>query len=113
VHPKVPNPEFVDDNSLGQYKSHKFVGIEIWQVKSGTSFTDFYVGDSEDEAKARADKWKTKAAKIKEAKDKADEEERKKAEAEAAKAKAEEGAEGGDDHADHDHENDVELRDEL
>jgi calreticulin len=27
VHPKVANPDFVDDNTLGQYKSHKFVGI--------------------------------------------------------------------------------------
>jgi len=114
VHPKIANPEFVDDSTLGQYKSHKFVGIEIWQVKSGTVFDDFYVGDSEEEAKTRAEAWKVKAAKQKELKEKADEEERKKAEAEAAKAKEES---GGDDHADHDHdhdhENDVELRDEL
>jgi calreticulin len=98
VHPKVANPDFVDDNTLGQYKSHKFVGIEIWQVKSGTIFSEFYVGDSADEAKTRAEKWVTKAAKQKEAKDKAEEEERKKAEAEREKAEAEAGDAHEDDH---------------
>jgi calreticulin len=112
VHPKVPNPDFVDDNSLGQYKSHKFIGIEIWQVKSGTLFDDFYVGDSVDEAKARAEKWLTKAAAEKEAKEKADEEERKKAEAAAAAEKKDDGAAEGEhdhDHDDHDHDAHDEL----
>jgi len=115
VHPKIDNPGYVDDNTLGQYKSHKFVGIEIWQVKSGTLFDDFYVGDSEEEAKTRADKWQLKAKAEKEAKEKSEEADRAKAEAEA-KAKGD-SAGGSDDHGDHDHdhdhENDVELRDEL
>jgi len=112
VHPKIDNPDFVDDDSLGQYKSHKFIGIEIWQVKSGTIFDEFYVGDSESDAKARAEKWLVQAKTEKEVKEKADEEERKKADAEREKAAAEAVANAqDDDHDDHDH--DAELRDEL
>jgi len=45
VHPQVPNPDYKPDPSLYQFDSNAFLGIEIWQVKSGTVFDNFLVTD--------------------------------------------------------------------
>merc|ERR1719345_674691 len=96
---KIANPKYVDDNTIGQYADFSFVGIDIWQVKSGTIFDNVLITDSVDTAKAAQEKLKTfqdaeKAAK--EAADaekaKKDEEERKVKEAADAANKAEEAA---------------------
>jgi len=96
---KIANPKYVDDNTIGQYDSFAFVGIDVWQVKSGTIFDNLLITDDVDTAKAAADKIKVEQDAEKAAKEKADaekaakaEEERKKAEEEAAKKKAEEEA---------------------
>merc|ERR1719247_3993933 len=96
---KIANPKYVDDNTIGQYDSFAFVGIDVWQVKSGTIFDNLLITDDIDTAKAAADKIKVEQDAEKAAKEKADaekaakaEEERKKAEEEAAKKKAEEEA---------------------
>jgi len=78
VHPMIPNPEYFDDESIGKFESNKYVGIEIWQVKSGTIFDNFLVTDDEHTAKAWAEKTlKTqvgeKAAQKKEKEEKAKE----------------------------------------
>jgi len=52
VHPEIPNPAYVEDNAITQYKDIGAVGIEIWQVKSGTIFDDIIVTDSTTEAEA-------------------------------------------------------------
>lgn len=71
---------------MGHYKIG-FVGIDIWQVKSGTIFDDILVTDSEEEAADYIKKHiAPKQLKEKAAKEKLDEEERKKAEEEAAKS---------------------------
>merc|ERR1719158_2368244 len=96
---KIANPEFVDDDELYSYKSFAFVGIDVWQVKSGTIFDNILITDDADTAKAAAEKIKAareveKAAK-KAADDKKAEEDAaaaKKAEEEAAAKKAEEDA---------------------
>jgi len=54
VHPQVPNPEYKADDSLYQFESNAFVGIEIWQVKAGTIFDNFLVTDDLDLALERA-----------------------------------------------------------
>merc|ERR1712166_1708303 len=36
--PQIDNPEFVDDDTLYSYDSFAYVGIHVWQVKSGTIF---------------------------------------------------------------------------
>jgi len=58
VHPMVPNPDFYDDENLYLYPSNAFVGIEIWQVKSGTIFDNVLITDDQAEADKFADKTK-------------------------------------------------------
>merc|ERR1712000_371669 len=111
VHPQVPNPDYFEDDKLYSYKSNKFIGIEIWQVKSGTIFDDFLITDDEATAETAADAWKTKAAAEKEAFEKAKEEERKKAEEEAKKA--EEAAEAEEEDGEDDEADEEDVHDEL
>jgi calreticulin len=56
VHPMIANPEYKDDPSIGKFASNKYVGIEIWQVKSGTIFDNFLVTDDDNTAKAWAER---------------------------------------------------------
>eukprot|EP01084_Bolivina_argentea_P298247 513944_1 len=57
---QIANPEYVDDAKLYQIrKAIKNVGIDIWQVKSGSIFDNIIIGDSLDEVNAIVDKtWK-------------------------------------------------------
>merc|ERR1711871_968279 len=55
---KIANPAYVDDDQLYSYDSFAFVGIDIWQVKSGTIFDNLLITDDVDAAKAAADKIK-------------------------------------------------------
>ena len=48
--PDIPNPAYVHDDTLYNYKDLKYVGFELWQVKSGTIFDNIIVTDSLDEA---------------------------------------------------------------
>jgi calreticulin len=76
VHPKVPNPEYNEDSEIYAFDSYKYLGIEIWQVKSGTIFDNFLVTDSVD----TANEWAVNSLKRQEGekdlKKKADEEKR-------------------------------------
>jgi calreticulin len=102
IHPMVPNPDFVDDNNLYLYESNKFVGFELWQVKSGTIFDNILVTDDA----AEATKWAAKTATTREEEKKMfdkQEEERKAKEEEERKAR-----EAAEKEADHDHEHDHE-----
>ncbi|CAJ0580516.1 unnamed protein product, partial [Mesorhabditis spiculigera] len=100
VHPEIDNPEYSPDDNLYLYEDFGAVGIDIWQVKSGTIFDNILIADSLDDAKAHAAETfdKLKPAE-KESKDKADEEERKKRE-EEEKKKAEEEESKKDEDAD-------------
>jgi len=108
VHPQIDNPDFKDDDSLGQYASNKFLGIEVWQVKSGTIFDRFLVTDDEAKATAAADSFLASQKLEKAAAEKKKEEERAAAEAEAKKNEDKK-----DDDHDHDHDHDEEMHDEL
>lgn len=57
---KIANPDYVADDKLYQIqKPVKNVGIDIWQVKSGSIFDNIIVGDSLEEVNAIVDKtWK-------------------------------------------------------
>ena len=55
VHPKVPNPDYFEDDNLYLHPSLAGVGIEIWQVKSGSSYDNILVTDDEELAKTRAE----------------------------------------------------------
>jgi calreticulin len=85
VHPLIPNPDYVEEPNLYLFESNKFVGFELWQVKSGTIFDNILITDDA----AEAEKWAEKTKATREAEKKAfdkQEEEKRAAEAEAAEA---------------------------
>uniref|UniRef100_A0A2P2LPP3 Calreticulin n=1 Tax=Rhizophora mucronata TaxID=61149 RepID=A0A2P2LPP3_RHIMU len=47
----IDNPDFKDDPDLYVYPKLKYVGIELWQVKSGTLFDNILVADDPEYAK--------------------------------------------------------------
>jgi len=55
VHPQIDNPEYKEEPELYAFDSFKYVGIDIWQVKSGSIFGHFLLTDDWDTAKAQID----------------------------------------------------------
>jgi calreticulin len=55
VHPQIDNPEYKDDPELYAFDNFKYLGIDVWQVKSGTIFSHFLLTDDWDTAKAEID----------------------------------------------------------
>merc|ERR1712072_1208661 len=43
VHPMIANPEFVDDPLVYKYDSIGVIAVEVWQVKAGTIFDNFFI----------------------------------------------------------------------
>merc|ERR1711998_398104 len=74
----IANPKYAPDDKLYSYEKFGTVGIDVWQVKSGTIFDNILITDDVDYAKEHAEKtWKAAKDGEKAAKEKADEEERK------------------------------------
>jgi len=87
VHPMIANPEYVEDKSLYSYKDFGVVGLDLWQVKSGTIFSNFLITDDADLAKKECDQILNTTVKGEKAmKEKAEEEQKKKEEEEAKNA---------------------------
>merc|ERR1711959_108935 len=86
---KIANPAYVDDTSIGQYGSFSWVGIDVWQVKSGTIFDNLLITDDVEAAKAAAAKITTFQDGEKKQKEEKDAEKAKKAEEERAMAEEE------------------------
>merc|ERR1719231_926589 len=85
----IANPKYVADDKLYSYEKFSTVGIDVWQVKSGTIFDNILITDDVEYATQHAEKtWKSQVDGEKAAKEKADEEKRKAEE--EARAKAEE-----------------------
>merc|ERR1712196_346440 len=85
----IDNPKYAPDSTIGTYAKFNTVGIDVWQVKSGTIFDNILVTDDVEYAKQHAEKtWKAQKDGEKAMKEKADEENRKKDE-EEDKAKKE------------------------
>jgi len=111
VHPMIANPDYSPDANLYRYSDFGGVGIDVWQVKSGTIFDNIFIGDSVAEAEQflastyTKNKGAEKDAFDKISKDKREKEEAdRKAADEARKAKEadNEEEEGDDDHPLHD-----------
>merc|ERR1712178_53254 len=86
----IDNPKYAADDKLYSYEKFSTVGIDVWQVKSGTIFDNLLVTDDVEYATAHAEKtWKAQKGGEKAAKEKADEEKRKKDEEERAKKEEE------------------------
>merc|ERR1712142_845070 len=109
VHPEIDNPEYKEEDAakLGVYEDFGAIGLDLWQVKSGTIFDNFLITDDPEFAKKVGEETfgETKDAE-KKMKDEQDEVEKKKAEEEAKNAEPE--AEDEDDE-DEDDEEDEEL----
>merc|ERR1719240_1156239 len=57
----IDNPKYAPDSTIGTYAKFNTVGIDVWQVKSGTIFDDILVTDDVEYAKAHGEKtWKAK-----------------------------------------------------
>jgi calreticulin len=82
VHPFISNPDYSEDSEIYAFASHKYLGIEIWQVKAGTIFDNFLVTDSVETAAEWAEKTLKSREGEKAAEDKDLEEKRKNAPAE-------------------------------
>jgi len=86
----IDNPKYVADDNLYKYANFGSVGIDVWQVKSGTIFDNILITDDVDYAKQHAEKtWKAQKDGEKAMKEKADEEKRKKDEEERKKKEEE------------------------
>merc|ERR1719379_77593 len=96
----IANPKYAPDDKLYSYEKFSTVGIDVWQVKSGTIFDNILITDDVDYAKEHAEKtWKAQKDGEKAAKEKADEEKRKKDEEERAKKEEERKAKEEEDKA--------------
>lgn len=90
VHPEIDNPEYTPDDKLYHRDEICAVGIDVWQVKSGTIFDNILITDNEKEADDEADVVIKKTMEGEKAmKKEADEAERKKEAEEAASKEAE------------------------
>merc|ERR1719394_1855957 len=86
-HPEIDNPEYEADDKLYLHPDIGAIGIDVWQVKSGTIFDNILVTDDESFAEKEGDRlWGATKDGEKTMKDAQDEEERKQREAEAAEA---------------------------
>jgi len=109
IHPEIDNPEYTPDSKLYRKENVCIVGLDLWQVKSGTIFDNFLVSDDIEEAKKIGEEtWGVTKDAEKKMKEEQDDVERKKAE-EEAKAAADD--EDKDDLDDED-EDDDEIDDE-
>ncbi|KAG9343357.1 hypothetical protein JZ751_014338, partial [Albula glossodonta] len=43
VHPEIDNPEYTPDSEIYKYDSMGVIGLDLWQVKSGTIFDNFLI----------------------------------------------------------------------
>merc|ERR1712026_75192 len=68
VHPEIDNPDYVEAVDVWKRGPIGFIGVEVWQVKSGTVFSDFILTDSVEEAETFMSEGKTNEDDEKEAK---------------------------------------------
>ncbi|KAJ3595342.1 hypothetical protein NHX12_004646 [Muraenolepis orangiensis] len=50
VHPEIDNPEYSDDAAMYKFDNIGVLGLDLWQVKSGTIFDNFQITDDLKEA---------------------------------------------------------------
>lgn len=116
VHPEIPNPDYKPDSELYLQPEICGVGLDLWQVKSGTIFDNILIADSEAEADEVAeDLLKNRIPAEKKMKEEQDAEEEKKTRAEEEAKKADETTEKVADFEDEPEEKDdgEEKHDEL
>nr|3RG0_A Chain A, Calreticulin [Mus musculus] len=77
IHPEIDNPEYSPDANIYAYDSFAVLGLDLWQVKSGTIFDNFLITNDEAYAEEFGNEtWGVTKAAEKQMKDKQDEEQR-------------------------------------
>ncbi|XP_041912519.1 calreticulin [Alosa sapidissima] len=90
VHPEMDNPEYIADSEIYKYDSIGVIGLDLWQVKSGTIFDNFLITNDPKLAEEVGDEtWGATKGPEKKMKEGQEEEERKKREEEEQKRKEE------------------------
>jgi len=114
IHPMIANPEYEADDELYAYEDFGLIGLDLWQVKSGTIFDNFLLTDDVELASEEAQSILDSTCKgEKAAREAAEEAERKKEEAEATFEEDDEDEEEvEDDFDDEDEEDDEDDDDE-
>ncbi|XP_071384082.1 calreticulin [Centroberyx affinis] len=90
VHPEIDNPEYTADAEIYKYDSIGVIGLDLWQVKSGTIFDNFLITNDPNQAEeVGLDTWGQAKDPEKKMKESQEEEERKKREDEDKQRKDE------------------------
>ncbi|KAB0398384.1 hypothetical protein E2I00_013689 [Balaenoptera physalus] len=91
IHPEIDNPEYSPDSNIYAYENFAVLGLDLWQVKSGTIFDNFLITNNEAYAEEfGSETWGVTKAAEKQMKDKQDEEQRLKEEEEKKRKEDEE-----------------------
>ncbi|XP_060619576.2 calreticulin [Anolis sagrei] len=116
IHPEIDNPEYTPDSNLYSYENFGVIGLDLWQVKSGTIFDNFLITDDEKFAEEIGNEtWGATKDAEKKMKEQQDEELRKTQEEEDKKKKEEDGedeTEGEDNEEEEDEEEEEEEKEE-
>merc|ERR1719427_9918 len=54
IHPEIDNPDYAPDDQIYAYDDFGRIGLDLWQVKSGTVFSNFLMTDDLESADAAA-----------------------------------------------------------
>ncbi|OCT59353.1 hypothetical protein XELAEV_18000774mg [Xenopus laevis] len=113
IHPEIDNPEYTPDDTLYSYDSFGVLGLDLWQVKSGTIFDNFLMTNDEKHAEEYGNEtWGVTKEAEKKMKEQQDEEDRKKQEEEEKTRKEEEPQEEEDEDDDDEEEKEEEKEEE-
>ncbi|XP_029105142.1 calreticulin-like [Scleropages formosus] len=94
VHPEIDNPEYTADSTIYKYDNIGVLGLDLWQVKSGTIFDNFLITDDEKlAADFGAETWGATKEPEKKMKEEQEEQKRKEEEEKSKEQEAEDGAE--------------------
>ncbi|XP_030061819.1 calreticulin [Microcaecilia unicolor] len=98
IHPEIDNPEYIAEANVYRFDNIGVIGLDLWQVKSGTVFDNFLITNDEQFAEEFGNEtWGVTKDGEQKMKEKQDEDEKKKQEAEEKKTKTKEKDEKNED----------------
>merc|ERR1712212_349240 len=83
VHPMIANPDYAPDDEIYAFPSISHLGLDLWQVKSGSIFDNFLITDEVEVAEKEAKEFLAKKPAEEKMKEEQEKEEKEKADAEA------------------------------
>ncbi|KAI2667984.1 Calreticulin [Labeo rohita] len=110
VHPEIDNPEYNPDAEIYKFDNIGVIGLDLWQVKSGTIFDNFLIADDVKAAEEFGNEtWGATKAPEKKMKEEQDEKKRK----EEEEKNKEQSTEAGDEEEEEDEGEEEEEEDET